>query len=926
MKKLIVGLIGPLLLCACATQRPAPVQWDPQVVRGTLPNGLQYRLVRDTRQAGRLDIRLTVKAGSVDEEADQVGVAHLLEHLAFYSHGAQPQDVRARLHAAGWVQGRNYNAMTAYDRTQYLMSPPRGASDADNALQSLAMLVFAGDYSAQDLDHERAVVIEEWRGGLGVAQRMNDARTASQRSGSRYPQHRTIGNEQAIRAASIDALKAYQQRWYQPGNMIVSVVGDFQPRQMAAAIERWFGPHPGSPVSQRRAHDLPLDQQLKIFQLQDSQSGINQVSLLFRFHEQSSRAPTLAGLRERMIDRFTLAALLAQLQRQAKGPGVRSLTAQKTQIGEYSSVLGVAAGVEGEEHRAALRQLLEEIARLQQHGLAQADLDKQKDSLRLKIDDTLAKPETRTFEQWVNALNDAAVLGRNVQGSHAKAQANLHWLDGITLAEVNLRLRYWLSRPDQVLQMGAPGLSPLQLPSVAQVEKLRAQVSGAALPPPLAVAAPAVLTPLPEPPAPPAPGAIISRQLFARENVEHWQLGNGDRLVWLRRNGEQGRLVLEAESSAGYMTAGLPAWRLQMAAQLAARSGPAGWTAAQVQAWRNQQHVSFSVDQQPDRLRVSLANRDAGAGLHNLLQTYRLAQHAVSIERSAFASALADLASREQRSAGSVQVARDSAARRLRHGTDTWQSPSAEQLAALGASDLDRDWQALVRAPVTYYLMADVPANELEQQVLAQLANIPRSAALQTNNLAQAPGRRVAQLAVAIEPRANLQANSYTAHAWDPVQAASVSALGALARSRLQTALRQQAAGVYRLAFDSQLNQSTQRIESQLSFTSDPARVDELWGLALETLAQLPAQLDTATVAGLSAQLHRQETKRQADSATQLHRLILSEREWGDPRYLSQQKQLLLPLQPAALKVLAGKLFNEHNLAVLQVMPAPAAR
>lgn len=38
------------------------------------------------------------------------------------------------------------------------------------------------------------------------------------------------------------------------------------------------------------------------------------------------------------------------------------------------------------------------------------------------------------------------------------------------------------------------------------------------------------------------------------------------------------------------------------------------------------------------------------------------------------------------------------------------------------------------------------------------------------------------------------------------------------------------------------------------------------------------------------------------------------------------EPQLLLPLQPAALKVLAGKLFNEHNLTALQVMPAPAAR
>lgn len=104
--------------------------------------------------------------------------------------------------ALGWVQGRNYNAMTSYDRTQYLLSPMAGTTQTPIALEKLAQLVFAGDYNAADLERERPIVIEEWRGGLGVAQRMNDQRAATQRVGSRYPQHRTIGNETAIREAS----------------------------------------------------------------------------------------------------------------------------------------------------------------------------------------------------------------------------------------------------------------------------------------------------------------------------------------------------------------------------------------------------------------------------------------------------------------------------------------------------------------------------------------------------------------------------------------------------------------------------------------------------------------------------------------------------------------------------------------------------
>lgn len=87
MKKLIAGLLGPLLLGACVAlpEADAPLPWDDRVSQGTLANGLQYRLVRETTQAGRLDVRLTVNAGSVDEADDQIGVAHLVEHLVFHS-------------------------------------------------------------------------------------------------------------------------------------------------------------------------------------------------------------------------------------------------------------------------------------------------------------------------------------------------------------------------------------------------------------------------------------------------------------------------------------------------------------------------------------------------------------------------------------------------------------------------------------------------------------------------------------------------------------------------------------------------------------------------------------------------------------------------------------------------------------------------
>ncbi len=933
MRKIIASLLGPLLLSACASlsgSSPA-LPWDAQVVRGQLANGLEYRLLREASQVGRIDVRLTVKAGSVDETDDQVGVAHLVEHLNFYSQGPESRTVRQQMEQWGWVQGRHYNAVTNYDRTQYLLSPAAGAKQTEQALQALAILMFAANYSAADLERERPIVVEEWRGGLGVAQRMNQQRTASQRIGSRYPAHRTIGNEAAIRAATVEQLKAYQQRWYVPGNMVLSIVGDIDPQALPGLIQQWLGQAPSQALATRDQRELPLDPRLKIVQLQDSQSGGNQVALLFRLHEATSRANTQAGLRERLIDRLTLSALLTQLRQQPRVPGVRSLTVQKSQIGEYSSVLGLAAGVEGDAHPQALRQLLTEIERLRRHGFQPSDLSREQQAIRGIARRMLDQPSPRTFEQWVNDLNDATLQNRPLLPKAEIARLHLAALDGITLAELNQRFKRWSDSPDQVLQLSAPGLTPLTLPTVDQVQALRLEIANSSLDAPAtASAAPLVDTTPPPLPVALAPGRVLERQGFAAQQVEHWQLSNGDRLVWLKRNGKQEQQVLLAESSAGFMAFGSLGWRNQMAAQLASQSAPPGWSEPQLQRWRKEQRVSLSLDQQAQRLQLKLSTlpsatpAEPAPNLEGLLQAYRLSQGPLQIDRQDFDKTRADMLGRLARARDNVREQQDQTLRQLQYGQDHWQTPTPEQLHTLQTAQLEADWQRLRRAPVTYYLMADVDAQRLQPLVENQLASIPRGPALSTQRVRQAPGQRQRELHIGLEPRALLQAASYSEQTWTPEDAARVAVLRELARSALKQQLRGEASGVYRLNFDSELNPQNQRIESQLSFSSDPVRVEELWGLARRTLANLPDSIDAASVAKARKQLQTQEALRRTDPETQLHRLVLSERQWGDPRYLSQQHDLPRTIHSAALKPLAKRLFNPQNLVQLRLLPAPA--
>lgn len=922
--KILFAALAALLLSACS-HLPAgdtPLHWHPIVSRGELPNGLRYNLIPIHTQKDRLDIRLTVQAGSVDEADDQVGIAHMLEHLTFYSHGGEVLDVRQRLQKAGWLQGRHFNAVTNYERTQYLLSPPDGTASSALALHALATLAFAGDYSAADLQHERPIVIEEWRGGLGVAQRMNAKRTAAQRSGSRYPAHRTIGNRQAIEQAQLAALHAFQRRWYLPNNMVLNIIGDFDPQQMSQQIEQHFGAPARGERPSRKHLELPLDDQLKVFRVQDSQSGSNQVALLFRFRQLDIREQTQAGGRDRLLDRLALGILSRQLRRQPLDDGIGSLTAVKTQIGRRTGVLAVAASVKGQQHEQALQTVLRELERIRQHPLHSEDVSTVKADIRQIAERMLSKPTPRDFDAWVRQLNDATLGERVLQDPEAIARNTLANLDSISAGELQQRIRSWLDSRDRVLQLSAPGGTQLSLPVASDVEQQVRHWASRRLDAPQPPVAEATVT-IPTLPSHAPAGRIDTRRHFAAEQVEHWQLSNGDRLVWLRAPGADGKAQLRVDSSAGFLHQGTPAWRAQIASQLALQMPPAGWSPEQFNAWKQREGVQLSFNQGPQRLEA--LGSAAPTKLDSLLALYQAQQTRSTLDDQAYRESLDDLRERLVRQRDQVRSQQDATWRRLKQGEEDWQSPTVAQIDALSRTALETEWHRQAAVPVTYYLMADLPEAELQTLVSRYLAGIPRGEPLISKPSPRQPGQRQATLTIAREPRASLYGGSFQAYPWSPADAARVAALREIANTQLKQRLRGEAGGIYSLTFDSELSPEHQRIDSELRFSSDPQRADELWQLARQTLASLPEAIDDARVATMRRELQRQEAQRRKDPGTQLHRLILSERAWHDPRYLSQQHQLPSALEPAALKRLARQLFPPANQVRLLIMPLPDA-
>src|SRR5688572_32552744 len=118
-------LVVAFLPGGTAAQANGKLPTDTAITVGTLPNGLRYYVRANTRPEKRAELRLVVNAGSVLEDADQRGLAHMLEHMAFNGtkHFAK-QEIVNYLESIGMQFGADLNAYTSFDETVYMLTVP----------------------------------------------------------------------------------------------------------------------------------------------------------------------------------------------------------------------------------------------------------------------------------------------------------------------------------------------------------------------------------------------------------------------------------------------------------------------------------------------------------------------------------------------------------------------------------------------------------------------------------------------------------------------------------------------------------------------------------------------------------------------------------------------------------------------------------
>ncbi|KAB1209292.1 putative zinc protease PqqL [Morella rubra] len=211
---------------------------------GRLDNGLYYYVRRNSKPRMRAALALAVKVGSVLEEEDERGVAHIVEHLAFSATEKYTNhDIIKFLESIGAEFGACQNAVTSADDTVYELFVPVDKPELlSEAISVLAEFSSEVRVSKDDLEKERGAVLEEYRVNRNAAGRMQDAHWGLMMEGSRYAERLPIGLEKVIRTVSHETVKQFYRKWYHLSDMAVIAVGDFSDTQsVVELIKTHFG-------------------------------------------------------------------------------------------------------------------------------------------------------------------------------------------------------------------------------------------------------------------------------------------------------------------------------------------------------------------------------------------------------------------------------------------------------------------------------------------------------------------------------------------------------------------------------------------------------------------------------------------------------------------------------------------------------------
>jgi zinc protease len=453
---------------------------DPKVSKGVLENGMTYYVRSNNTPKNRADLYLVVQAGSIDEDQDQLGLAHFCEHMAFNGTKNFPKNELINyLESIGMEFGPEVNAYTSFDETVYMIKVPLDKEEyVTKGLQVMYDWACQVTDSDEEIEKERGVIYEEWRGGRDAGERMMQKWLPVFLKDSRYAERLPIGKTDIIKGASPETLRRYRNDWYRPDLQALIVVGDFDQEEMVKKIREKFSQISVPEKKRKKEHfDIPGHKETLVSIVTDKEAQYPVAQIFYKHPLKISK--TLGDYRESIKQRLFNGMInlrLQELTQSENPPFIYGSSAYEELFGPASVYYSMAVCKNGQIDNG-IKTILEENERVKRHGFTATEFERMKKSLLSSIEKAYNEREKQESNRYAEEYKRNFLLTQEpFPGIENEFEYYKAFIPGITLEEVNALATKWIIPENRVIVVTAPELEGVTVPSETEVRSILNQV------------------------------------------------------------------------------------------------------------------------------------------------------------------------------------------------------------------------------------------------------------------------------------------------------------------------------------------------------------------------------------------------------------------------------------------------------------------
>ena len=499
MRKLFLSVFAAVVaFTAVAQQRvngPAPefIPNDPAVRTGQLENGMKYYIRHNDKQKGLADFYIIHNVGAIQEDDNQQGLAHFLEHMAFNGTNNLPGKMLIEwCEKVGIKFGANLNAGTSWDYTQYLIKdvPVSRQGVVDTAMLILHDWSHFITLDHDEIDKERGVIQEELRTRDGASWRSTINLLKTLFKGTKYEHRNLIGHLDGLQSFTYDDIKSFYDKWYRPDYQAVVIVGDIDAEKVEAQVKSLMAdiPAPAADAATKEVIIVPDNKEPIVSIFEDPEMLESEISLFIKrpalpdYVRNTVQAEMLS-----LINSLGGTMANARLSEIAMKPNAPFTNAHigNGGVGICPTLDGLTVGVgtKDGELMKGFEAALVELERIRRHGFTEGEFERAKAQVLRREEQAYNNRNDRMNGQYVNRYLSA--FRRN----SAFPDAELEWkMDSAIIAQlplvaINQTFASYITDHNNVVIVNAPKKDGVVNPTEAQILEAIAKVKGSEIAP-----------------------------------------------------------------------------------------------------------------------------------------------------------------------------------------------------------------------------------------------------------------------------------------------------------------------------------------------------------------------------------------------------------------------------------------------------------